>query len=93
MVDVADAASFPPNPRAKRPGRSQRPGRWTLNSQLCGIPLPELLNASHILPWSEYIPRRAAPRNTLAMPPHRHCLTAAVGDFRVPTPAAAAVKQ
>jgi predicted restriction endonuclease len=34
---------------------------------LSGIPLPDLLNASHILPWSENIPRQADPRNGLAL--------------------------
>jgi len=32
-------------------------------------------------------------RGIVAVPPHRHCLTAAVGAFRLPVPTAAAVKQ
>ncbi len=34
---------------------------------LSGIALPELLNASHIIPWSDNVSRRADPRNGIAL--------------------------
>ena len=34
---------------------------------ISGIPLPDLLNASHIIPWSENVERRADPRNGIAL--------------------------
>ncbi|MEX0715913.1 MAG: HNH endonuclease [Planctomycetaceae bacterium] len=34
---------------------------------ISGVPLPELLNASHIIPWSADEKRRADPRNGLAL--------------------------
>ena len=34
---------------------------------LTGLAIPELLNASHIIPWSENTARRADPRNGLAL--------------------------
>lgn len=34
---------------------------------LSGVPLPELLNASHIIPWSADVSRRADPRNGIAL--------------------------
>jgi putative restriction endonuclease len=34
---------------------------------MCRLDLPELLNASHIIPWSKSVERRADPRNGLAL--------------------------
>lgn len=34
---------------------------------MCRLDLPELLNASHIIPWRESVERRADPRNGLAL--------------------------
>ena len=34
---------------------------------VCSLGLPELLNASHIIPWSEDIKRRADPQNGIAL--------------------------
>jgi predicted restriction endonuclease len=33
----------------------------------CSLDLPELLNASHIIPWSQNVERRADPRNGLSL--------------------------
>ncbi len=34
---------------------------------ICGLDLPELLSASHIIPWSKNVERRADPRNGLSL--------------------------
>ncbi len=34
---------------------------------ICDLNLPELINASHIIPWSESVERRADPRNGLSL--------------------------
>lgn len=34
---------------------------------ICNLDLPELLNASHIIPWSKNVARRADPRNGLSL--------------------------
>jgi hypothetical protein len=40
---------------------------YNFRCALTGLAIPELLNASHIIPWSENVMRRADPRNGLCL--------------------------